>query len=301
MNTLIAVAACCVLFFGGLVCAQSADTQPQGDQPQDKPIKVMSFNIRWGGAADPPSVWSKRHERVLQTIKAYDPDILGVQEAVLFQAKELRDVLDTHIFFGAGRDNGKLGGEMCAIYYRRDRFRRIGGGHFWLSEEPDTPGSYGWGSSFPRMVSWLRLRDKQSGRALMIANTHFDHRSDEARLNSALLMRKKIPVLMEGQPVIILGDFNCTEDSKPYAELMKIDDEQQTPWLIDAYRAVHQERSEEEATYHGFRGKREGSRIDWVLHSPGFVTLNATIDTTHEGLKYPSDHFPVTAEVRWAD
>ena len=296
----------CLLTAATLASAQPAvaqDAQPEAAATQEDPadtampIKVMSFNIRWGGAADPPSVWSKRRDRVLETIKAYDPDILGVQEAILRQAKFLRNNLDGYIFFGAGRDNGRLAGEMCAVYYRSERLRRVGGGHFWLSEEPDTPGSYGWDASLPRMVTWLRLRDKHDGRTFVVANTHFDHRGKKARLNSAGLWREKVAEIAGDEPVVILGDFNCDEDSAPYAALLA-PGEDQTPWLTDAYREMHPERSDQEATYHGFRGVRKGSRIDWVLHSPGFQALEAGIDTTHEGLKYPSDHYPVTATLR---
>ncbi len=273
---------------------QPATTQAdETDQPLP-PIRVMSFNIRWGGAADPPSVWSKRRERVMETIKAYDPDILGVQESILRQSKYLRDNMDGFIFFGAGRDNGILAGEMCAVFYRSNRFRRVGGGHFWLSEEPEEPGSFGWDAGYPRIVTWLRLRDKHDGRTFVVTNTHLDNRGKKARLNGAELLREKMAEIAEGDPIILMGDFNCDEDSEPYAALLGLNEEAD-PWLIDSYRVAHPERTDQEATYHGFRGKTEGSRIDWVLHSPQFQTLTATIDTTHEGLKYPSDHFPVAA------
>lgn len=297
MKTLLmcAVFTCMSLSFNTATAQPAATQEDAADTVL--PFKVMSFNIRWGGAADPPSVWSKRRDRLLETIKAYDPDILGVQEAILRQVKFLRDNMEEHVFFGAGRDNGQLAGEMCAIYYRRDRFRRVGGGHFWLSEEPDTPGSYGWGAAFPRMVTWLRLRDKADGSTFVVANTHFDHLSKKARLNSARLLRETIAETAADDPVVILGDFNCDEDSRPYAALLETG-EGDTPWLIDAYREIHPDRSDQEATYHGFRGVRRGSRIDWVLHSPAFQALEAGIDTTHQGLKYPSDHYPVTATMR---
>jgi len=304
MNTLIAVAACWTLLFGGLAGTQPADTSPKGDENPHKPFKVMSFNIRWGGAADPPSVWSKRRDRVLEAIKANDPDVLGVQEAILNQVRFLQGNLAGYVFFGAGRDNGRMLGEMCAIYYRSERFLRIGGGHFWLSERPDEPGSFGWDARFPRMVSWLRLRDKTSRAPMIVANTHWDHKGKEARLNSAKMIREKLPEIAQGDPIVILGDFNCTEDSKPYAELVgggELEEEGGSPWLIDAYRAAHPDRHEEEATYHGFRGGLVGNRIDWILHTPGFTTIDAVIDRTHEGIKYPSDHYPVTATLQRAD
>lgn len=283
--------------------AQTAPHEANGGDSVDRspqPFSVMSFNIRWGGAMDPPSVWVDRRERLLATIQAYDPDILGVQEAILSQVKYLRDNMPEHVFFGAGRDNGKLAGEMCAIYYKRDRFLRIGGGHFWLSEEPDEPGSYGWDAAFPRMVSWLRLRDKTDDSTLLVANTHWDHRGDKARLNSARIIRERLPELLkEGDAVIILGDFNCDEDSEPYNALMT-GEQGATLGLTDTYRAAYPDRTDQEATFHAFRGKTEGSRIDWILHGPDLQTLAAGIDTTHEGLKYPSDHFPVTATLQKA-
>jgi endonuclease/exonuclease/phosphatase family metal-dependent hydrolase len=297
-----------MLFTCALVSSSSAHAQPaaaQGGQAADEavagegdrgaaPIRFMSFNILWGGSATPPSIWGKRRDRVIETIKAYDPDILGVQESLLAQSKFVRNNLDGYIFYGAGRDNGVLAGQMCAVFYRGSRFRRVGGGHFWLSEEPETAGSYGWGSSYPRMVTWLRLRDRSDGRTFVFANTQFDRRKKKARLNAALLLREKMKELAGGDPVVILGDLKCDEDSEPYAALMGLN-EGEVPWLIDAYREVHPERSDQEATYHGFRGGTGGSRIDFVLHTSGFQALAAGIDTTHEGLKYPSNHFPVTA------
>ena len=303
----------CVCVFAMALTVLIMSAQPIGAQsaPQEasegdsvasspRPFTLMSFNVRYGGAMDPPSVWVDRRERVLATIKACDPDILGVQEAILSQVKYLRDEMPEHVFFGAGRDNGKLGGEMCAIYYKRDRFLRIGGGHFWLSEEPDEPGSYGWDAAYPRMVSWLRLRDKTDDSTLFVANTHWDHQGDKARLNSARMIRERLPELAQaGDAIVILGDFNCDEDSEPYSVLMK-DEQGATLGLIDSYRESHPDRTDQEATFHAFQGKTEGSRIDWILHSPDLQTLAAGIDTTHDGLKYPSDHFPVTATLRRA-
>lgn len=305
-----------VLLIGSLIMSSHMHAQPTNAQTDETttqaltnedaevetvPFKVMSFNILWGNSAAPPMAeWPNRHDFVLSTIQAFDPDILGVQESLLKQSKFLRDKMKGFIFFGAGRDNGKLGGEMCAVFYRGSRFRRVGGGHFWLSDEPDTPGDRGWDAAFPRMVTWLRLRDRTDGRTFVFANTHFDHRGKKARLNSAILMREEMKKIAEGDPVVILGDFNCDEESEPYAELLG-KKEGEMPWLVDAYRAVHPKKSEQEASYHGFQGTTEGSRIDWVLHTPDLQALTAEIDRTHDGLKYPSDHYPVTATLKRID
>ena len=281
------------LMLSGITMVQAVAEETQ-DTEAPQPFRVMSFNVRYGNADDGLSSWEYRHELLLKTIQTYDPDILGVQEAILKQVKYLRDEMDGYVFFGAGRDDGKLAGEMCAIYYRSDRFRRIDAGHFWLSEEPDKPGSYGWDAACPRMVSWLRLRDKTDNSVIFVANTHWDHRGDEARLNSAKMIRQRLAELAEDAPVIIMGDFNCNEDSRPYGVLIS-DESDDTIGLADSYREMVPQRDPQEATFHGFRGDLKGSRIDWVLHSLDLKVLAADIDRTHEDNLYPSDHYPVTA------
>ena len=58
---------------------------------------------------------------------------------------------------GVGRDDGKEAGEMTALYYRADRFERLDDGHFWLSEQPDQPGSKSWDTALTRMATWVKL------------------------------------------------------------------------------------------------------------------------------------------------
>jgi endonuclease/exonuclease/phosphatase family metal-dependent hydrolase len=59
--------------------------------------------------------------------------------------------------------------------------------------------------------------------------------------------------------------------------------------------------SAEEATYHDFRGNAHGSRIDFILHTPELRATGAAIVRTKFGDRYPSDHFPVTAQLEWAN
>ena len=110
---------------------------------------------------------------------------------------------------------------MMAIFYRKARFEKLDGGHFWLSETPDRAGSKSWDSSLPRMVTWVKLRDRTNPEARPIAffNTHFDHRGPKARVESARLLRKKIEELGEGCRVVLTGDFNSGDGSEPYRTL----------------------------------------------------------------------------------
>jgi endonuclease/exonuclease/phosphatase family metal-dependent hydrolase len=263
------------------------------------PIKVMSFNIRYGAAKDGENHWKNRSYLVAETIQLFDPDLLGAQEVLKFQAEFLQETLPDYGFHGVGREDGTAKGEYVPVMYKKDRFQMTGSGHFWLSDTPEVAGSKSWDSSLPRMVSWVQLNDlKNNGAKLIFLNTHFDHRGPTARLESARLIRKRAEEIMgKGIPFIITGDFNTTEDKQPYAELTSGSKGNKTP-IVDSFRQANPKRNPNESTSSRWVGRREGTRIDWILHSQAFTTLQSVINYTHEGERYPSDHYPVQAIVR---
>ncbi len=265
------------------------------------PIRVMSFNIRYGTAPDGEHAWTNRRDVLIETIRAANPDLLGTQETLEFQRHELALALPDHDAFGAGRDDGGERGEMCAVFVRRSRFERLAGGHFWLSETPDVPGSRSWDSALPRMVTWVKLRDRsaQNTPALLFCNTHFDHRGPRARLESARRLREFIEREGRGLRVVVTGDFNAGEDDPPYAVLFGAADSGPSP-LQDAYRMAHPVRQADEGTFHGFRADAVGGpRIDWIGVSRGARVLEATILRTARAGRLPSDHFPVFAVIEF--
>ncbi len=261
-------------------------------------IKVMSFNIRYGAANDGENSWPKRNHLVVETIEMFSPDLLGAQEVLDFQADYLKENLEGYGFHGVGRDNGGTKGEFVPVMYRLDRFELLDSGHFWLSENPDEPGSMSWDTSLTRMCSWVILRDKQGdGRPFAFANTHFDHRGKQARLESAKLIRERALEIEDEIPVIIVGDFNNGEDDAPYAALVKGEGVGGEPF-IDSFRAINPTRTELEGTMTRWTGNRAGRRIDWIIHSPKFATLFGVINHTNEDGRFPSDHYPVQAILR---
>jgi endonuclease/exonuclease/phosphatase family metal-dependent hydrolase len=148
------------------------------------------------------------------------------------------------------------------------------------------------------MLSWVLLRDRRTAeQPFVFANVHFDHRGEQARVESARLIRERGMELQDQYPTILCGDFNTTEDGKPYRVLVNAE-EVGGAKLMDSFRVLHPKRSPHEATFNGWQATRQGSRIDWIVHTPEWVTLNAFINYTSEGGRYPSDHYPVEAVLR---
>ncbi|MBC7965153.1 MAG: endonuclease/exonuclease/phosphatase family protein [Fuerstia sp.] len=256
-------------------------------------LRVMSFNIRYGTASDGKDVWTNRQKLVVTVIKTFAPDLMGTQETLPFQAKYINEQLPEYTYIGWSRDEGKAG-EQCGIFVRTERFTITESGQFWLSETPDEKFSKSWDSSLPRVVTWTRLKDKQSAdREFLFANTHFDHRGTEARKQSAILLRRRLSEMAPKLPIIVTGDFNCDQGSQPYQELLgeKV--------LADSFRVLHPTREDNEGTFHGFSGTPGAERIDWILATEQFKATEATIDRTNADGRYPSDHFPISAVFEW--
>jgi endonuclease/exonuclease/phosphatase family metal-dependent hydrolase len=148
------------------------------------------------------------------------------------------------------------------------------------------------------MATWLKLFDHAAQRVIVMLNTHFDHRGPEARRQSAGVMCAAVRRWGDRYPIVITGDFNCPEGSAPYQTLLGPQASLPRP-LGDTYRLAHPERAQDEGTFHGFQGTRSGGRIDWVLVTPDFSVRSAQIITESPDGRYPSDHFPVVAELTY--
>ena len=256
----------------------------------EPPLRVMTFNVRLPLASDGANSWEHRREFAARMIAAGKPDIVATQELHKVQGDYLLEHLPGFAWFGEGRRGGHED-EHMGLFYRRDRLRLIEVGNFWLSDTPRVPGSICWGHPYPRMVTWGLFETKEGNR-LYVANTHFPYRpeDDEARKKAAAQILGWIETLPPAVPVILAGDFNTEPGSPPHALLTK---ELQDAWLTAPAREGPDE------TFDAFTGKPD-RRIDWIL-TRGFQPLRVETVTTNQGGRYPSDHFPVIAELAWLE
>jgi endonuclease/exonuclease/phosphatase family metal-dependent hydrolase len=252
-------------------------------------LRVMSFNLRYASDQAPNS-WGERLPVCVAQIRLEAPDLIGTQEGLWRQVRDLERALPEYAWIGLGREGGSHG-EFGAIFYRRARFELLEFDHFWLSDTPDRIGSATWGNTNKRMVTWARLLDRESETLLVIYNTHFDHQVAEARLKSARLILDHARERFDSIPTLLVGDFNAREDSPPHRHLVG-EDAFADSWLTAA------ERGPAYATFGGYRKPRpDGSRIDWILYRGNWKVHRAWIATHQENGQYPSDHFPVLAQL----
>ena len=274
------------------VAAQSVQT------PAREPLTVMSFNIRYGTANDGDNHWNLRREFLFDVMRETDVDLAGLQEALDAQLGELLQVLPQYGLVGVGRDDGRTRGEYAAILYRRDRFRVSDAGTFWFSDTPEVVASRSWGNRITRICTWARFVDRD-GQAFWHYNVHLDHESQPSRERSATLLAERIAARRApAEPVIVTGDFNVGEANPALARLTA-PQAGAAALFVDTFRVRYPDETRV-GTFTGFKfGQTGGDKIDYVLVEPGTEVVSAAIVRTSRDGRYPSDHFPVVATVRF--
>jgi endonuclease/exonuclease/phosphatase family metal-dependent hydrolase len=255
-------------------------------------LRVMSYNIRYLNTIDSSNVWANRKDKVAGLMRYHQADVIGVQEAVLVQINELQALLPDFAWYGVGRMDGKQDGEFSAIFYRKNRFKLLDSGTFWYSEEPNKAGSKSWDAYFPRVASWVKLKDVQTGRTFFHFNTHYDHRGPYTREKSSEILVQQTAAIAGEMPVLITGDFNTTETSKPYQTIVN------NTGLQDARYVSKTPHYGPAGTSSGFWVKNPvRARIDYIFVNKPVQVLQHAVLTDQQDGRYFSDHLAVIAEV----
>ena len=272
-----------------LLCVTALFTKAQ------KPLHVMTFNIRLNTADDSLNAWPYRKDIAASQVKFFDVAVLGVQEALYEQMLDLQQRLPNYKYAGVGREDGKTKGEFSAIFYDTTRLALLKNSTFWLSQQPDSAGSKGWDAALPRIVTWCFFEDKISQKKFYAFNTHFDHMGQVARAESAKLLLKKVKGMAGNLPVIVTGDFNASADDEPIKIIV---DKSNPDHLIDTKGISQMPHYGPDGTFNDFETKEVNNRaIDHIFIKGKLTVLkHATVSESWNG-RFSSDHFPVLAVI----
>nr|WP_262921672.1 endonuclease/exonuclease/phosphatase family protein [Pontibacter ruber] len=254
-------------------------------------LTVGSYNVRLDTPNDIGNLWKDRAPAVAALIRFHEFDILGTQEGFKNQLDDLSKALTEYDRYGVGRDDGKEKGEHAAIFFRKDKYKLLNKGDFWLSETPDKP-SLGWDATCcNRIASWVYLQDLKTKKKFYVFNVHFDHEGVQARRESSKLMLRKIREIAGKEPVILTGDFNGNHSSEWYQALANSD------ILKDTFKEVKQPYALS-SSFNAFGKQNEGNEvIDHIFVTKDFnVSKWGMLTDTYNG-KFPSDHFPILVKI----
>ncbi len=270
-------------------------------------IRVMSFNVR-GSFRDrgTQNAWRRRAEINVATIRRHAPDVIGFQEFQWGNRRTYRRMLPGYDEIRGPRYGNAPPFDFNAILFDPRRLTVLDSGGFWLSETPGRP-SRSWQTRVARSANWALFRALQTDLTFLHLNTHLDHVSGLARLEgSRLILRKLSEITGHGAgepPVVVTGDFNCRPGSAPYQAFTE-------GAFVDTYLATGNKDDRDAHTFHAFKGpgyrearpRRKPRRIDWILLRDPLRLLDPAShrivrDHDEEGGAYPSDHYPILADL----
>ncbi|MDC6350800.1 endonuclease/exonuclease/phosphatase family protein [Zeaxanthinibacter sp. PT1] len=256
-------------------------------------LTVMTYNIRYDNPKDSLDGWEQRSAFLSSQVRFLEPAVFGTQEGLHHQLEDLTNALPGYEFFGKGRDHGDQRGEYSAVFYKKDQLRLLDQGTFWLSETPDIP-SVGWDAALNRVCTYGLFNTLEGDKKFYVFNAHLDHMGETARQKSLELIIEKVKTLNTDQyPVILMGDFNLEPDHPSIKQL--------SGEMKDAHDLAPTAFKGPTGTYNGFNmDELPTRRIDYIFLSPGdFSVQRYRIISEMVNGRYPSDHFPVVARLRF--
>lgn len=279
-----------MLLLSGITCVFSADRAA---------FNVATYNLRQQNKSDSihGDMWGRRLPVIADLIRFHEFNIFGTQEGFKNQLEDLKKLLPGFDYIGVAREDGKNEGEHSAIFYDTDMFELLDHGDFWLSETPDRPG-LGWDAACVRICSWGKFRHRPSGKVFQFFNLHLDHVGTKARVESVLLVQRKMREIGLDLPTFLTGDFNVDQTDDLYEVLSSSD------FLRDSY-TVTDFRYAPNGTFNDY--ETDGfttSRIDHIFVTPDidvekYGVLTDTYRTLEESSEVKkTDNFPKEVELR---
>ena len=216
----------------------------------------MSLNLLTSGArlpGNPP--FSIRIHAIQSMLQEYDPDIIGVQELTAGMFPYMSNILERYEIFGDSR-HSLVSNEYSSILFKKDRYTFLDGKTLWLSREEEKKGSKYPFSQFPRIVTYVYLKDNKTNQTL------------------------------KGDYTLLCGDFNCTRLSAAFLLLNRT----HLRDLIDDSFGSTLRGDVGSMRYHHLP-------IDHILVSDNLSVQTAVKITYPYDSVYPTDHFPVIAQM----
>ena len=252
-----------------------------------KNLIIGSWNIRYASKNDSlnGNAWTKRLKPISEIIPFYNFDIIGFQEPLETQIKDLENTLPDYEVVQI--DSVKY----HPIFYKKDKIQLLEKGQFYFSEN-EKEAVRSWGAKEVRFCTWAKF--KMDSVIFFVFNVHLDHKSNEARRQSSFLLNKKIKSLEKNMPVFLVGDFNATQERSPCKILLEPGLLKHASGAKKVYTPV--------SSFNNFDFKtNEAWNLDHIfastfLEMERFGILNASY-FDGETFRRPSDHLPLLLEV----
>ena len=270
-----------------------------------------------------------RQEMEAEVIKAYSPDILGLQEYCEDFRKGMSPRLreagytEVEVYHSAERPQQKRV-NFTPLFYCNDRVKLIDKGFVMYPETmPDPSKDDGTVLNIndvsSKSITWAVFEERNSGKRFIVLCTHFMYSApwltkalqEMVRVQNARILLATVKEIhsneqYKGLPVIVGGDLNCCCDSDSFGTLI----EGGLEWLYEVAAvksdscglkeyAIYDEQKGEYVSY-SIPGDEPYKSIDYLLMMQGSennqISVSAYVTVTDRNALLSSDHCPRFAD-----
>lgn len=276
-------------------------------------LDVVSFNIKTqSGDSDASSAsqkWSNRKAGIFDFFNnAGDGGypIIGTQECEYRQKQEILNNCSAYSVYGLsavrGKDESGTGGSWFNkydksedsanyIFWKPTEVSKISTGTFWLSSTPSKVSKFS-SSKHYRACCWIKFELKSTGQQFYFFNTHLDNSDHSVRGQQLdVLWEQMAAINTENLPMILVGDMNMTTTGSPLETFKN------SGKMIFCRNAMNTCWDDAHKSFNGWGGS-DRSNIDHISFSNMFKVKAFDTDiSSHAGVKYMSDHYPIIARL----
>ena len=274
--------------------------------------RFANYNIRYVNSSNGDTgqqLWSNRKTFLMQVIKDYDFDIVGMEEvtgnnANPSQLQDLRNGLTGYADHSVERE-GK-GYSYNSIFYKTSKYTLLDKGHFYVNEHPETPG-IGWNTDIARTCIWVHLKDNTSGQDFYFCTTHVNYGANDCGIQSGKLIGQRLKQIVGQSPVVLVGDFNMRRDDHETAYRGYASYFYDLALTAPVDKCLPEDGPQIKFTTSGWTpavNATSGSEFDYIFYDHMTPLSRHVITEYYPELGRtvnPSDHYPVLGRFRLGD
>lgn len=255
-------------------------------------LKIMTFNLRCDFPLDFKNRWNNRKHIVYDILNKYECQIIGIQESTEIMYEDIKSNISDYNIVGMPRSRKFFSERNDILIW--DQYEICESKTFWLSDTPDVIGSSKWFSVFPRICTTAVVKTEGEIK-IRVCNCHLDCFTSKAREYELRRLIEIIDIEQEKEelPLIIMGDFNSKPDSRLIQNLSNgVYGKKKITAVQDFDKELYMN-----STMSMFKGNKRGVHIDYIFVSEEFKVNNVEIIRHNENGRYPSDHYPLMADI----
>ncbi|OPJ57514.1 endonuclease/exonuclease/phosphatase family protein [Clostridium chromiireducens] len=256
-------------------------------------MRIMTFNLRCDTPRDFRDRWNNRKSMVYHVMDEYKCDIIGTQEVKDNMFNDLKKSMKEYEIVGESRGKRISSERNNLLISKKHTIQEYK--TFWLSETPNEVGSKVWYSYVPRIATTAVIKTVE-GKKIRVYNSHLDNLFQKTREYGLKRIMEVIDKEQEKEalPIILMGDFNDTPDSKLIKSFKS------GKFSKEEFTAVQDINKElyKESTRDKFKRTQKGVHIDYIFVSKEIEVVNAEIIKYNINGKYPSDHYPLITDIK---